>query len=107
MDDKLLKTVLDRLDKLEKAVFLGYQHTRRKTIPKGGFAGATGGVRLLLSKGYFKNKRDLPGVRKELSSNGYHYSSQAVHKALKSLSKVTGPLIALKEGGRYYYVERK
>jgi hypothetical protein len=74
---------------------------------KENYAGPTGGTRLILKEGFFKEKRGLADVRTQLSQNGYHYSRQAVHEALKVLSKSTGPLVALKEGKNKLYVERK
>ncbi len=71
------------------------------------YSGPTGGVRYLISMEFFKEKRDLASVREQLSREDYHYSRQAIHEALKVLSKSTGPLVALKEGKRKSYVERK
>jgi len=71
------------------------------------YSGPTGGTKYLISKGFFKEKRDLASVREQLSQDGYHYSRQAAHEALKILSKSAGPLVALKEGKRKTYVERK
>lgn len=71
------------------------------------YSGPKGGVRLLINDGFFKSKHDLASVRKELANRDYHYSRQAAHEALKSLSKIGGPLVVLKEGKKKLYVERK
>ncbi|MCR4314050.1 MAG: hypothetical protein NUV84_02270 [Candidatus Uhrbacteria bacterium] len=71
------------------------------------YFGATGGVRYLISQGFFKEKRDLSTVREQLGKEDYHYSRQAAHEALKTLSKPACPLVNLKEGKRKTYVERK
>ncbi len=102
-------TIEQRLARLEEAVF------GRKGGPKDGraetkasdFAGATGGIRFLISKGFFKKKQGLAEVRTALSDNGYHYSRQAAHVALNNLTPKGGPLVSLQEGGRKVYVERK
>lgn len=80
---------------------------KKATTAKTDYSGATGGVRYLISQGFFKQKRDLSTVREQLSKEDYHYSSQAVHEALKTLSKQSGPLVSLKDGKLKTYVERK
>lgn len=54
MNDNTL-TMEQRLARLEKAVF-GTKEGQEVKKPAKGFGGATGGVRFLISKGYFKNK---------------------------------------------------
>lgn len=71
------------------------------------YSGATGGVRLLISQGYFDSKKDLTTVRKGLGEQGYHYSSQAIHEALKTVSKTGGPLVMIKETNTRLYANRK
>lgn len=71
------------------------------------YSGPTGGVKYLISQGFLKEKRDLAAMRQQLTDEGYHYSRQAIHEALKTLSKPSGPLVSLKEGARKIYVERK
>lgn len=72
-----------------------------------GYSGPTGGVRFLIDKEFFKDKQELATIKLKLSEEGYHYSRQAVHEALKTLSKQGGPLVSLKEGKRKTYVVRK
>lgn len=83
------------------------QTRRRLGVKEDNYSGPTGGVRYLISKRFFKEKRDLASVREQLSQEGYHYSRQAVHEALKTLSRPAGPLVTLKEGRNKTYVERK
>jgi hypothetical protein len=104
--DKLLANFEKRIARLEKAVLGGRGHNGQKQAAKG-FTGATGGVRFLVSKGFFKKKHGLSDVRTALAKNGYHYSRQAVHVALNNLTAKGGPLVSLQEGGRKIYVERK
>lgn len=106
MDDKTIKKIEERLARLERAVFGDAKAYRKKPAqPK--FSGATGGIRFLISKSFFAQKKDLGQVRKGLTDNGYHYSRQAVHTAIKGLATRKGPLAVLKEGGRNLYVNRK
>jgi hypothetical protein len=105
-------TIEQRLARLENAVFGPEGNTKssakaRAGAKTSGFSGATGGIRFLISKGLFKRKQGLAGVRTSLSDNGYHYSRQAVHVALNNLTAKGGPLVTLREGGRKIYVERK
>ena len=83
------------------------QMTGQPKVKTDDYSGPTGGVRYLVSDEFFKEKRDLATVRERLAREKYHYSRQAVHEALKALSKLSGPLVALKEGRHKTYVERK
>lgn len=72
------------------------------------YSGPTGGVKFLVKeKKFFKTQKNLAAVRMELSNNDYHYSRQAIHESLKTLSKPSGPLVSLKQGKNKVYVERK
>jgi hypothetical protein len=106
MSDTALEEIIRRLERLEKVVFGKGQKPSRKPAASS-FSGATGGIRSLLSKGFFKKKQGLPEVRAGLSKSGYHYSRQAVNGALNNLARTDGPLVSLQEGGRKVYVERK
>ena len=103
---KNIKEIMARLERLEKAVFSD-KVMRRVATKEKNFSGATGGIRFLISKKIFKKKQDLGSVKKHLESNDYYYSRQAIHEALKSLSKGKGVLTAIEEGGKKVYVERK
>jgi len=113
MSEAILKNIDKRLKRLEAAVF-GANHkleaggrSKTRQSKKSTFSGPTGGIRLLISKGFFKRKQGLAEVRTTLSENGYHYSRQAVHVALNNLTRKGGPLVSLEESGRKVYVERK
>ncbi|MCI0352389.1 MAG: hypothetical protein L0Z53_23475 [Acidobacteriales bacterium] len=106
MEEQAIRKLEQRIARLEKAVFGDTQQDARKKSTNH-FRGASGGVRLLISKGFFKKKRGLSDVRTALSDSEYHYSRQAVHAALSHLSAMRGPLVSLQEGGRTVYVERK
>lgn len=113
MDKKVSQQILKRLanhekriGRLERSVFSnGRQVQKQKTkIPQG----PSGGIRVLIAEGFFKSKRDLAGVRKELESKNYHYSIQVINTALRRLAKLGGPLVVLKgPSKRNVYVERK
>lgn len=102
--EKEIQKIIARLTRLERAVF----GKKEKRVPqKENFSGPTGGVRFLISRGFLKKKHALREVRAALGDHDYHYSKQAVHEALNRLSGKHGPLVALKEGSKKFYVERK
>lgn len=107
MNEKIVKDIIARLNKIEKAVFSN--GPPRTQVPKKEkeFVGATGGIRFLISKGFLDTKRNLSDIRKVLEKNSYNYSIQAAQSALNRLSKPGGPLVSLKEGGKKVYVKRK
>ena len=107
MTDKELQSVLTRLQKLEDAVFT--KAGKAEAIPSGDsdFSGVVGGVRLLLSKGFFDKKKFLSEVKAEFASHDYHYSVQAIQTSLNRFSKPSGPLVAFREGGKKVYGKRK
>jgi hypothetical protein len=103
-----LKTLIARVEKLEKAVFGSGKHQSPESFRKSkGFKGATGGLRLLISKGFFNRKHTFGEIKKALGDYGYHYSNQAVQTPLNTLSKPGGPLVGFKEQGKKVYAKRK
>ncbi|MFA6136309.1 MAG: hypothetical protein WC705_03065 [Candidatus Paceibacterota bacterium] len=101
--------VIKRLNRLEKYVFRNKdeQTLEDKKDRKSDFSGPTGGLRFLVLRNFFKTKRKFSDIRAELEKNSYHYSPQAVDMGLKRLSKLKGPLVALKQKGKKFYGERK
>lgn len=91
------------------------QASRKKSIRKDvsenddddNFSGATGGVRLLISKGFFKQRRQFGEIKSTLQADGYLYSKQAFQNAVARMAKVGGPLTAIKQGKNKVYAERK
>ena len=108
MKEKEIINIIKRIEKLEAFVF-GSTAKVKKSTPKdkSGYEGPTGGIRLLIDKGFFDAKRTLADVRAKLAENGYHYSIQAAQTVLNRLSKTGGSMVALKEGGKKAYVKRK
>ncbi len=99
-----LRDILARLKRLEKVVLQGKHKTSTKAQD---FSGAKGGILLLISKGYFDQRRSAPDVRDKLAENDYHYSIQVVQTTLNRFSRRKGPLVAMKDGGKKVYVKRK
>jgi hypothetical protein len=112
-----LADLLRRVEILERAVLgpgKGAASPGDRETPKAAgsaradvFDGAVGGVRLLISKGFFNSRRSFAEVEKAMQDEGYHYSKQAVQMPLGRLSNVGGPLVALKNKGKNIYVKRK
>jgi hypothetical protein len=58
MDEKRFNQIVNRVERLEKAVF-GGKDKRSQTAPVKSFSGLKGGLHFLLSRGFFKTKRAL------------------------------------------------
>lgn len=102
----LLRDIQNRVQKLERAVFA--QRSRgMATAGVDTFKGATGGIRLLVDKGFFDCKRAFGEIKKALADNSYHYSKQAVQTPLNSLSRPGSLLVSFREGGKKVYAKRK
>ena len=103
---KTLKHLESRVEELERAVFARSQK-RSSSGEACDFKGATGGLRLLASKGFFNRKRTFGEIKDALASHGYHYSKQAVQTPLNTLSKPGSLLVSFRERGRKVYAKRK
>ena len=109
MDDKVLKGIISRLERLEHEVFRsGKQVANKRAADTKKYKGATGGIRLLVDEGFFNKKRSFSEICKALENKDYHYSKQAVQTPLNNLSSSKGKLlVALTEKGRKLYAKRK
>jgi len=107
--EKTIKEILERLQRLESVVFVDKKQEKNKFLKtKKDFKGITGGIRLLISRNFFKNqKKTFTSVKEALNKEGYFSSLQAIQGALDSLSTTQGPLKKIKEGKKNYYAERK
>ena len=105
-NDKIIKSLVGRIEKLERAVLV---RSKKKSndAERENFKGATGGLRLLIAKGFFNRKQNFGGIKKALVDRGYNYSNQAVQTPLNKLSKAGGPLVGFKEAGKKVYAKRK
>lgn len=102
--------LIARVEALERAVFGRNTKSVAKfnaASPADNFKGATGGLRLLISKSFFDRRRKFSEIETELNKQGYHYSKQAIQTPLNRLSVQTGPLVSLREQGHKIYVKRK
>jgi hypothetical protein len=99
--------LLARIEALERSVFGAKLKTKPGKFAKEAFKGATGGLRLLLSNGFFDQRRRFSEIEKEMNRRGYHYSKQAIQTPLNRLSLQSGPLVGLREKGHKVYAKRK
>ena len=106
MNEKTLKNILVRLERLERAIFGSDKKNPSQNKPEK-FEGPKGGVLLLISKGVLNKRRTAPEIKIELKKYDYDYRIQVVQTALNRLSKNKGPLTAFLEGGKKVYVKRK
>lgn len=107
-ESELLQAIIARIKKLEAAVF-GDKRRNRPMRPsvKNSFAGPTGGVRLLLDEGFFKQKRSVDEVHQNLEKKSYLYNKDVVRNSLNRMSSTDGPLVAIKRNGGKLYAVRK
>ncbi len=104
--DEVNKQIFEKLEKIEKVIF-GDKKQDVVQREKQNFKGATGGLRLLISKGFFDKKQTFGTIKSGLAEENYHYSDQAIQTPLNNLSKSGGPLVGFKEGGKKVYAKRK
>ena len=95
-----------RVKRLEDAVFGSGEVSPKKRMPTV-FVGPKGGVLLLVSNNFFNDKKTAAEVADKLRKQGYHYSTTVIQTALRRLSDVKGPLVAIAEGGIKHYALRK
>ncbi len=109
VDEKVIKQIISRLEKLERADFHSGKKTAGQERPDAKkYKGATGGIRLLADEGYFDKKRTFGDICKALENKSYHYTKQAVQTPLNNLSSSKKKfLVALTEKGRKLYAKRK
>ena len=106
--DKNIQDLIARIEKLERAAFRQEKEKNKgKDLKDQHFSGATGGLRLLISKGFFDRKRAFSEIEAELLKHGYNYSKQAIQTPLNRLSKTGGTLVGFKEKGKKVYAKRK
>jgi hypothetical protein len=109
MDDKVLRGIVSRLERLERAFLRsGKKAVDTAHADSKKYKGATGGIRLLVDEGYFDKKRPFGEICKALESKGYHYSKQAVQTPLNNLSSTKSKLlVAITANRRKLYAKRK
>jgi hypothetical protein len=101
-----LSELQSRVEKIERAVF-GKSGRKPAATRSGDFQGATGGLRFLVSDGFFDQKRAFGEIKEAMAKHNYHYSKQAIQTPLNMLSKPGSLLVSFREGGKKVYAKRK
>lgn len=70
------------------------------------FSGLTGGIKLLVKEGFFKEGKTQGEIFGELKRQGYHYPKTSLPITLKGFIQKR-ILTRLGENGQYQYIERK
>ncbi len=104
--DQINTDIYARLEKIE-SLLVEKKHAKTKENKSENFSGAKGGIRLLITKGFFSKKRNAPETKAELDKLEYFYNIQVVQTTLNRLSSKTGPLIAMSDKEKKIYVKRK
>jgi hypothetical protein len=102
-----LGNIVVRVKHLEDAVFGVQRAVSKKVTTPSSFTGPKGGALLLISSGFFSKKKTAAEVAEKLREQGYQYRTTVVQTALRRMSTVRGPLVALTEARVKCYVIRK
>ena len=71
------------------------------------FTGLSGGMRLLLSEGFFKEGRSQGDISAELTRQGYHYPKSSLPAVLLGLIQKRAITRIKGSDGNWRYIERK
>lgn len=105
--EKRLDSFEERLDRLEKKVFIKKEEKSINENSKN-YEGLTGGINFLIDQGYFKKLTPVTDIISELKKENYIYSRQAVDLILRrDFVKKMKILTRVKEEGIWKYVLRK
>ena len=116
MTDMDIRKILDTLENHEKrihelesklSVGVSSSEVHSEAVKGVNYSGAKGGVLLLIKEGFLKSKKTADEVWFSLEKRGYVYKKDVVRTALIRLSKSSGQLVKIEEGGKKLYVERK
>lgn len=92
-------------------VISAYRGEAIKMVPKELFSGLSGGIRLLLREGFFREQKTLSKVVERLHQEGFNYPGKAVSVALlRSVRKrflVRLPSETKQGKEKWVYAERK
>jgi hypothetical protein len=107
MEKNEYSNLLKRIERLESLVLPNARKREEGIEAKTEYSGATGGLKLLVTEGFFDKKKYLGEINSALSSKNYNYSPQAIQSALNRLSKPNGLLVKFQEKGGKVYAKRK
>ncbi len=107
--DTEIKKLIARIEKLEAAVFVKKAASGKVSVPAvEDTSGPTGGIKLLIAKGFFSKQKSAAEVLSELEGMDYiGYQRQVIQNALNRFSAKKGQLIASTKAGVRMYAKRK
>ncbi|MCH8986584.1 hypothetical protein IIA94_00205 [Patescibacteria group bacterium] len=112
----IIEKIRALLDELSSSAFTDAKnrtlHTLTDQSPqKISYSGATGGVKMLLAEGFFREPKALPEVVSHLHQEGFNYSRQVISVALlrfvRSRRLLRRPTENQKGREKWVYAERK
>jgi len=106
--DEMFSKIVNRLDKLEKAVFSEETQVGKKTKKQKKYSGLTGGIQMLIDNNFFDIPKGVPTIASELKREAYHYPTESIRTALsRDFTKKNRVLTRIVEKNKYKYVVRK
>lgn len=101
--EKIIENHEKRISELEKAIFV------KKVKPKvEELKGLSGGIRVLISKGFLNSPKSVKEILEELKKGGYYYPRKSVNKLLSvDFSTKRRILTRIKENKVWKYVLKK
>jgi hypothetical protein len=107
---QIIAEIQTLLDELSDTLGKGALPAKVNPIKPPVFKGASGGIRLLISEGFFKQPKTLPQVSDRLRQEGFTYTKQVTSVALLRLVR-DRTMVRLPAGGEgketWIYAERK
>jgi len=112
LDEKTMKDILERLEKLEARVSSLLEAQRRpseKPMPvKEEFKGLAGGISLLIKNGFLNTPRPVGEIQKELERLGYYHQAGAIRTALnRDFMKKKQILTRIMKDAKWHYILKK
>jgi len=116
LDEKTVKEILERLEKLEAKVSSLLEAQRKpsekpleKPTPvKEEFKGLAGGINLMMKNGFFNTPRPVNEIQKELERLGYYHQTGAIRTALnRDFMKKKQILTRIMKDEKWHYVVKK
>jgi len=108
-NEKTLKDILERLDRLEAMV--AKLESQKEPLAKPvtaaeveSFGGLSGGINLILKDGFMNEPKSVDEIQKELERRGYYHSFEAIATLLRrDFMKRRQIITRIEKNGKWYY----
>jgi len=112
LDEKTMKDLLERIEKLEARVSSLLEAQRRPsgkpTLGREEFKGLAGGINLMIKNGFLNTPRLVGEIQKELERLGYYHQAGAIRTALnRDFMKKKQILTRIMKDKKWHYVIKK